>query len=535
MKTIIIIIYFSLAVSSFSQFREWVKTYNGSGNSTDEANFIAADPQGNILVCGQTVTTGSNYDICIIKYSPSGTQLWTAVYNGTSNSYDEPAGLAVDNSGNVYVTGKTLGGGNYDAVTVKYNSAGVLQWVQTWGGAGNSEDEASSVFADNLGNVYITGNTVTSGQGYNYITVKYNSAGVLQWAKQYNNPVNSGDYASFIAGDANNVYVTGTSVGAGTGSDFLTIKYNSNGDSLWTARYSGTTSINEIPYGFAVDAGGNVYVTGMTQGSGSGIDYMTIKYNTNGVVQWQSRYTAPGNTQDIPEGLTIDGSGNVYVTGRTRVNSSYNDFGTVKYNSSGAQQWVAIYDNIPVSRDDYGYDIAVDAAGNVYVTGNSQADGSDRDALTIKYNSSGTQQWIARYDSTNGEEAYAIVLDANNNVYVTGYHYPSTVDFLTIKYSQVNGITPLSNEIPNAYDLSQNYPNPFNPVTNINFSITKSGHVKLTVFDILGREAAVLVNENLAAGVYKADFNASGLPSGTYFYKLEIEGYTDVKKMMLIK
>lgn len=535
MKTIITIIYFSLAVSSFSQFGEWVKTYNGTGNSNDEAQFIAADPQGNILVCGRIITTGNNTDMCVIKYSPSGAQLWTAIYNGTSNSYDEPAGLFVDNSGNVLVTGKSLGSGNYDAVTVKYSSSGALQWAQYWGGTGNLDDEGSSVFADNLGNVYITGSTITSGQGYNYLTVKYNSAGVLQWAKQYNNPVNSNDDASFIAGDAANVYVSGTSVGAGTGSDFLTIKYNANGDSLWIARYNGTTAINEIPYGFAVDADGNVYVTGMTQGTTSGTDYMTIKYNTSGVVQWQSRYTSPAIAQDIPEGLTIDGSGNVYVTGRTRVNSSYNDFGTVKYNSSGAQQWVAIYDNAPVSRDDYGYDIAVDAGGNVYVTGNSQAEGSDRDALTIKYNSSGSQLWVARYDSTNSEEAFAIVLDANNNVYVTGYQHPATEDFLTIKYSQVNGITPLSNEIPNAYSLSQNYPNPFNPTTNINFSVPKSGHVKLIVTDILGKEVTTLVNEKLNAGTYRADFEGSMLSSGIYFYRIEAEGFNQTKKMILIK
>ena len=97
------------------------------------------------------------------------------------------------------------------------------------------------------------------------------------------------------------------------------------------------------------------------------------------------------------------------------------------------------------------------------------------------------------------------------------------------------GIEPISGNVPEKYSLSQNYPNPFNPTTNIKLQIAKSGFVKLTVFDISGREAATLVNENLNAGEYNVDFNASGLSSGVYFYRIETAGFTDVKKMTLIK
>ena len=97
------------------------------------------------------------------------------------------------------------------------------------------------------------------------------------------------------------------------------------------------------------------------------------------------------------------------------------------------------------------------------------------------------------------------------------------------------GIEPISGNVPEKYSLSQNYPNPFNPTTNIKLQIAKSGFVKLTVFDITGREAAILVNENLNAGEYNVDFNASGLSSGVYFYRIETAGFTDVKKMTLIK
>ncbi|HAX47870.1 MAG TPA: hypothetical protein DCX92_02690, partial [Bacteroidetes bacterium] len=89
--------------------------------------------------------------------------------------------------------------------------------------------------------------------------------------------------------------------------------------------------------------------------------------------------------------------------------------------------------------------------------------------------------------------------------------------------------------VPENYSLSQNYPNPFNPTTNIKLQIPKAGNVKLTVFDVTGKEVAVLVNENLSAGEYKVDFNAHGLTSGVYFYRIESAGFIDVKKMMLVK
>ena len=97
------------------------------------------------------------------------------------------------------------------------------------------------------------------------------------------------------------------------------------------------------------------------------------------------------------------------------------------------------------------------------------------------------------------------------------------------------GIEPVSGNIPARYSLGQNYPNPFNPVTNISFDIPKSGNVKLVVFDINGKETATVINRNMIAGTYKADFDASNLASGVYFYRLIADGFTDVKKMVLVK
>ncbi|MFA7360860.1 MAG: T9SS type A sorting domain-containing protein [Candidatus Kapaibacterium sp.] len=97
------------------------------------------------------------------------------------------------------------------------------------------------------------------------------------------------------------------------------------------------------------------------------------------------------------------------------------------------------------------------------------------------------------------------------------------------------GIQQISTEIPSVFRMNQNYPNPFNPSTKINFALPKSSYVSLKVFDVTGREVATLINENLNVGTYEYDFNASKLNSGIYFYRINAEGFTATKKMMLIK
>ena len=99
----------------------------------------------------------------------------------------------------------------------------------------------------------------------------------------------------------------------------------------------------------------------------------------------------------------------------------------------------------------------------------------------------------------------------------------------------ISGISLISTEIPSDFKLGQNYPNPFNPVTKINFAMAKTGFVTIKVYDILGRTVATLVNEKKDVGTYIVDFDASSLNSGVYFYRMETEGFTEAKRMVVIK
>ena len=214
-------------------------------------------------------------------------------------------------------------------------------------------------------------------------SVSYSSE---RWAARYHGPENGQDEASAIAVDADgNVYVTGNSYGTyETKLDYATIKYDASGNQQWEARYNGPGQDFDVAVAVAVDASGNVYVTGNSKGAGTGSDLATIKYDANGNQQWVARYNGPANRRDEAHALFVDALGNVYVTGNTKVALFISDYLTIKYRTNGIRQWVARY-NGPVNGDDRAYALALDESGNVYVTGHSDGFNNTWDYVTIKY------------------------------------------------------------------------------------------------------------------------------------------------------
>lgn len=420
----------------------WVARYNGPGNG-DEAKAIAVDNSGNIYVTGRSIGgPGNEFDYATIKYNSTGQEQWVARYNGPDSGNDHAEAIAVDNSGNVYVTGAS----STAYATIKYNSAGQEQWVARYN-PDNIFSEATALAIDSSGNVYVTGYSFGSASADDYATIKYNSAGQEQWAARYNGPVNSGDFALAIAiDDSGNVYVTGESEGSESGDDYATIKYNSAGQQQWVTRYDGPSNATDAAFAIAVDGSGNVYVTGDSFDSGADFDYATIKYNGSGQEQWVARYNGAGNGLDFAIAIAVDASGNSYVTGSSEGSGTSDDYATVNYSSDGQQQWVARY-NGPANNLDVAYAIAVDDSGGVYVTGYSDGPDTAEDYATIKYNSDGQQQWVARYNGPGNsfDDAEAIAIDSLGNVYVTG---KSEFNYATIKYDQSGTPTPTPTTTP---------------------------------------------------------------------------------------
>src|SRR5437899_989205 len=186
-------------------------------------------------------------------------------YNGPANSGDQARSVEVDSAGNVVVTGSSYGITGYDYYTAKYAAAdGALLWEKRYNGPANGDDQAQAVAMDGSGNVVVTGDSVGSGTEADYYTAKYAAAdGALLWENRYNGPANSSDLPQELAIDGvGDVVVTGSSWN-GTNYEYYTTKYAAaDGAVLWENRYNGPANKDDRAHAVAIDRSSNVIVTG---------------------------------------------------------------------------------------------------------------------------------------------------------------------------------------------------------------------------------------------------------------------------------
>jgi hypothetical protein len=426
----------------------WVARHGGPvGNAAPVA--IAVDSTGNAYVTGFICAATDPYWGCTeidwetVNYDTNGNALWTARFAGLENPFSSPAAIAVDASSNVYVTGDICTAAYSDGVgywcgfsdyaTIKYDPNGAQLWVARYNG-GFGTDGAAAIAVDQSANVYVTGWSYDAEGLPHYATLKYDSNGNAIWAARYNGPGNGPDYAVALRLDpSGNVYVTGASAGVGTSLDYATIKYDSAGNQIWVARYDGPASGDDFPAALAIGASGNVYVTGRSGGTGMSDDYATIAYDSTGNQLWLARYDGPAHGMDRATAIALDSNENVLVTGFSFGVGTGFDYATLQYDSNGNQMWAARYDG-PAHSADEAMAIAVDAFGRVNVTGQSMGIGTDFDYATIQYSPQGATNWVDRYDGpAHGDDfAVAVAVDASSNVYVTGY---SSGGWATLKLS----------------------------------------------------------------------------------------------------
>lgn len=544
--------------------QQWEARYNGPGNSDDEAYFIAVDSNGNVYVTGRSIGNGTSFDFATIKYNSAGVMQWVARYNGPGNGSDWAKVIEVDDEGNVYVTGQSSGAGtSSDYATIKYDANGIEQWVARYDGAG-SFDAANALALDQAGNVYVTGGSAASltpdeadfAEDFDYATIKYDENGKEIWVKRYDGPIagNLYDEANALAVDpSGNVYVTGRSVGSPAedldGLDYATIKYDANGNEQWLTRYNGPANSVDVPLSLALDAGNNVFVTGLSaaEPESENHDYATIGYDANGNVLWVARYNGPANSIDQAVFVTVDSAGNVYVTGRSVGIGTEFDIATIKYNSTGVEQWVVRYNGPANGYDASGssitsHPLAVDESGNVYVTGTSLGIGSDVDYVTIKYS-----QLLFACGKNNdkvlichkGKKTLCISnSDVADHIAHGDQMGECAADSAVTVISERTDVSGLTTALPARLRIF-NAPNPVSAITKISYELPVDGNVSLKVYDMLGREIASLVNGGRKAGHYSLYFDASTLQKGVYNYRLTLTTKTKIwvqtMKMPVIK
>jgi hypothetical protein len=331
---------------------------------------------------------------------------------------------------------------------------------------------------------------VTGYAGANTIIYRTSDGGAT-WAAVY------GPVAGFIDDiymtDANNAYYIGDPIGGA-----WDLKKSTNGGVNWTTWSTLTTSNTSGTYNNAgCFLGTNVWFSGNGDNS--------INYSTNMGVNW----TSQPNAQAELGAIWFNSATNGMIGGFTT------SLG-VKLTTNSGVNWTSVTNPATVAL------IAITGSGNEYWAGSQ--------GLNIYYTSNSGTNWTTSYTVSAGN--FNAMQKARTGNTIWGVRANGGIS----RYgTPLVGVTPISLEIPSSYSVSQNYPNPFNPTTKINFALPKSGLVTLKVYNMLGKEVATLVNEVKNVGTYSVDFNASTLSSGIYFYKVSVNGFNEVKKMMLIK
>jgi hypothetical protein len=526
--------------------QEWVRRFNDTSSAAWQAFSVKSDSMGFIYVLA-----GPGRQFGFLKYDWNGNLLVNASY--WPGGYSSGGGRYFDVSpnGDVYIVGSVEINLNYWIYTTKFTSGGAFQWGRLYNNGGSPAD----ISVDKAGNVIIVGSASIGGTPY-ALTIKYNPSGDTLWTRYFNLPPNyPANNNGLTLDDSNNIFVTGSIVRPGVPGKCLILRYDPSGNLKWFNTFTIDSTRSNGGHGICLDVFGNICVVGAQILAPYGDLYTYLLRVTNaGSILWSRIYPVPIANGGAFRGPVVsrDGSSIYYtISGANGLGGGGYSIFTLKYNSTGDTQWVRVFGGGGVYGTANGPGaIKLDKHDNIYICGGGNYPTTGDDFVTIKYTPSGVQQWVMRYTGiiTNGGEGAAdLFIDTALNVYVVG-NSPNGISIgraaVTIKYSQLVGIISNNGENPREFKLYQNYPNPFNQSTIINYQAARLSaleggtpvQVTLKVYDLLGREVAVLVDEKQGVGSYSVRFDASELSSGIYFYRMRAnENIIDTKKLILIK
>lgn len=536
---IILLTILSTVCSSFyAQQFEWAKGASGNVYS----NAVVTDGQGNSYVTGwyeynatfgstQISSVNGSHDIFLAKYDNAGNLLWVKSAGGPGS--ENSVSVALDQQGYCYITGEfqetaafgtqsVTSSGGYDIFVAKYSPAGEILWVKKAGGA--DHDFGLSICKGYHGALYITGyfsgtahfgsHSLTFTGGWDIFLTRIDTSGYFLWAKKAGSLLS--DYGTDVAADtAGNVYMTGyyghtllfdtISVTTKGAEDVFLSKADKDGNFLWVKAVGGTAS--DFSIGVTADSRGNTTVAGYFNGTMSiggdtlvstgDTDVFIVSCSQNGEVQW---FKSGGGTEyDYVHGIARDNDGNTYITGRFDGTASFQQETLTSFGSS--------------------------------------------DAFIVKHNQNGDVQWAAQIGSPSVDYGKGISSESSGFIYAVGYHSNAAFGAITnvpnrgyiTRINTITGIREQLSGLPVGYQLHQNFPNPFNPSTHISFQIAERDFVALKVYDVLGNQVAVLVNQQLNRGSYEVRFDGEGLAGGIYLCRFESGTVKKTIKMLLLK
>ena len=332
------------------------------------------------------------------------------------NGDDRAGRMTTDALGNFYISASLNSPAHTSGLAVlKYNLNGRLQGAFRYNNApGEFGGSAQAVKVDKQSNIYAAGRTSVGG-----VVVSFTSAGVQRWADRFAS--SAGNPVALAIDASGNIYAAGNgghggSDGVGPLLEWVIVKYSSTGQVLWEQHHTGNPSLDSRVTDIQLDRQGNAVVLGTTSNSPATLtnNMTVVKFNPHGDTLWAKDFTV-AHVSQVPGGLAIDQGGNVYATSLTNPPEGLNIASTVKYDPNGVRQFVL------QGKDAGGTSLAIDTAGDIVLTGDTINFGKPDTIEVTKIHPSGAKVWVTPIPATG-----KIVTDSAGNVFVAGFGFVIT-------------------------------------------------------------------------------------------------------------
>lgn len=527
------------------------KVTTSIGANRDAAYSVAIQTDGKIVVAGLS-SDGTYNHIAVVRYTSVGVLDNTFDTDGivttVVGSSDNPGySVVIQSDGKIVVSGYAHIGLNDDFALVRYNSNGSLDTGFGTGGIvttnfGSGVAAGNSIAIQSDGKIVVAGYYNTGGMANDFAVVRYNSDGSLDNAFDTDGKVTTAIGSASDVGYSAAIQADGKIVVAGyahigTTDDFAVVRYTNTGalDNTFDTDGKVTTDFGtgaDWGNSVALQLDGKIVVAGF--GYSSSTKIALARYNSDGSLDntgfgsGGKVTTAIGSSGDYGNSVALQSDGKIIVAGLSYVNGSDADFAVVRYSGSSGPLPVELvsFTTLVKSGD---IELIWKTATEFNNYGFEIERSEKLKAESTKWDKIG---FVQGNGNSNSPKEYRFTDNTTTSGSYT-YRLKQLDNDGTFKYSKTVEVT--VNQIPNNYSLNQNYPNPFNPSTTIAYDILKTGFVRISVYDVLGKEIKLLINEQKNPGRYEIIFDAKELAGGIYYYSIRTGEFSQSKKMILLK
>jgi hypothetical protein len=397
----------------------WQRTVNATGTG-DRLSKTARGPNGSLVAAGQA----GSYPVSamwVVRYSATGKRLWSETWSSAAGTYNYVRDMAVDAAGNVYVCGstETVPGYPRDAVLVKFGADGSLKWRTTWR-EGANWDTPMALGLDGDREVYVAGSS-DAGTDSEVFVAKFDPrTGVRAWRRPWTGSGNASAWDLHVTA-AGDCYVVGSTRGTADGAvqEACLLKVTHAGTYAWARTWGGPAPASPATFTRVAPAARGAMIVGGTTENGTGSDWVVARYTAAGKRGWVKTWGAPGDSSDSLENLAVAADGSVWACGLSRPTTG-SRAAVVRWSAAGARRFARVVGHGSPAVELWG--LALDAAGNAYVSGDAERADKSWDGYAAKFSPGGRSLWKRYVGSASGavDDLGGICLGPAGALYAAG-------------------------------------------------------------------------------------------------------------------